>query len=292
MKKFGNAVFSFVPPILALGLEFIASFFMIGVMLLVLMLNSELSYSTFYDIMSDQNFNAVLSMIFSMSCIVVFGIWYYWKCEGNYTPKPSRTFRPTMILAVILMVPGAQFVSTLLISITYVINPVWLENYMELFETAGLTDGTSVVMAVYAILLAPVGEELVFRGVTMRCARKAMPFWLANIFQALMFGIFHMNVVQGVYAFALGLLLGYVCECGGSIYYSILLHVVFNFWGTYVSEWLDFGERYAVEYAFYGVATVMLVLVIILFNRGRKALAEKNRQRDEEAKGYVQSPIS
>ena len=282
MKRFVNTLISFFPPILAFGLEFVASFFAIGVMLFVLIYTSNLSYTTFYEVLSDQDFNAILSMIFSLSCIVVFGIWYYWKCEGNYTPAPSRTFRPSMLIAVVLMVPGAQFLSTILIAITDLINPAWLEYYMDLIESTGMTDGSAVLTAIYAVLLAPVGEELIFRGVTFRLARKAMPFWVANLFQAMLFGIFHMNVIQGVYAFALGILLGYVCERGGSIYYSILLHLVFNLWGTYFSELVDFGDKYAAYYAFYGIATVVFVFAIILFNRGRKALARDNAQRDAQ----------
>ncbi|MFQ7713992.1 MAG: type II CAAX prenyl endopeptidase Rce1 family protein [Agathobacter rectalis] len=44
----------------------------------------------------------------------------------------------------------------------------------------------------------------------MRCARKALPFALANLMQAALFGLFHLNWIQGIYAFALGIVLGYV----------------------------------------------------------------------------------
>ena len=98
-------------------------------------------------------------------------------------------------------------------------------------------------MLLYSVLLAPVCEELIFRGTTMHLARRALPFWLANTMQALLFGLFHMNWIQGIYAFALGLVLGYVCEKGGSIYYSILLHILFNLWGTVISTLLpDVGN--------------------------------------------------
>ena len=73
----------------------------------------------------------------------------------------------------------------------------------------------------------------------MRLARQSLPFWGANILQAILFGILHGNWLQGCYAAALGLLLGVVCEKGGSIYYSILLHILFNLWGTVLSELLS-----------------------------------------------------
>ena len=60
------------------------------------------------------------------------------------------------------------------------------------------------MLAVYTIILAPVGEELVFRGLTYRFARKALPFWGANILQAALFGVMHLNLFQGLYAFFLG----------------------------------------------------------------------------------------
>jgi hypothetical protein len=41
-----------------------------------------------------------------------------------------------------------------------------------------------------------------------------MPFWVANILQAVLFGIYHMNPLQGIYAFFIGLFLGYVCHKG------------------------------------------------------------------------------
>lgn len=47
-----------------------------------------------------------------------------------------------------------------------------------------------------------------------------------------------MNMIQGIYAFGLGIVLGLVCEKSGCIWYSIALHIGFNFWGTFVSEFL------------------------------------------------------
>lgn len=82
----------------------------------------------------------------------------------------------------------------------------------KLMETAGLDSDIGLFMFIYAVILGPVCEELVFRGVTMRLVRRALPFWAANLMQAVLFGIFHMNWIQGIYAFVLGLVLGWICE--------------------------------------------------------------------------------
>ena len=53
-------------------------------------------------------------------------------------------------------------------------------------------------------------------------------FWAANAIQALVFGVMHLNVVQGVYAFALGLLLGWVFRRTGRLRAAVLLHMAVN----------------------------------------------------------------
>ena len=116
--------------------------------------------------------------------------------------------------------PGTQFAANFIANLTGYIRPDWLQQYNKLFETSGITD-TTFVTVLYSVILAPICEELIFRGITMRCARKALPFALANLMQAALFGLFHLNWIQGIYAFALGIVLGYVCEHGGSIYYSM-----------------------------------------------------------------------
>ena len=75
-----------------------------------------------------------------------------------------------------------------------------------MMERSGI--GTNGMVIFATVCLAPIGEELVFRGLTMKYAEKAFGrFWAANLLQAFLFGVIHMNWVQGVYAFFGGLVL-------------------------------------------------------------------------------------
>jgi hypothetical protein len=238
MKRVGYFFSSFLPLMIAIGAQFLAIALLMGVAALFLFVfhsNSE-SLDTFLSLLTNMDFNTCVMVIYSIICIVVFGLWYRHSCGGEYLPNPSRTFTVAQLAGVVILVPGMQFFSSYLVTIVSLAVPKWLEQYETLIETAGLSDDISPLMLCYSILLAPVCEELLFRGVTMRLARKALPFWLANLLQAFLFGFFHMNWIQGIYAFALGLVLGYVCEKGGSIYYSLLFHILFNFWGTVIGE--------------------------------------------------------
>ena len=60
-------------------------------------------------------------------------------------------------------------------------------------------DEPSLILVLYSVLIGPVCEELIFRGLTLKYAKRAMPFWVANFLQALLFGVFHMNMIQDVY---------------------------------------------------------------------------------------------
>ena len=63
---------------------------------------------------------------------------------------------------------------------------------------------------VHVIFVAPLVEEIVFRLIFLRAAKKFMPFWAANCIQAALFGIYHTVAVQRVYGAVMGLIIGCV----------------------------------------------------------------------------------
>ena len=218
MKKIGYFFSGFLPILTTTAAQILASFFMFGIAALFL---CPASQSTGFDadtietLLTNTEFNACIMLIYTVTCIVFMGIWYYRSCGGNYLPKPSLTFHPLQFLSIILLIPGMQFFSGYLTSAVSLLFPNWLSQYEKLMETAGLDSDIGLFMFIYAVILGPVCEELVFRGVTIRLVRRALPFWAANLMQAVLFGIFHMNWIQGIYAFVLGLVLGWICEKGG-----------------------------------------------------------------------------
>jgi len=235
---------SFVPFLIGIAIQFVTVFYIMFIsiifMFLIAPIISGKSYG-FNDLQllwANMDFNVVASIIFSVSCILFFAIWYYKSCGGNFRLNPKKNFHLLEFPGIILLVPGTQFLSTIIVAFVSVIFPSWLEAYEELLETAGLSEDISILMMIYSVVLAPISEELIFRGVTLRIAQRAFPFWLANIIQAILFGVFHMNLLQGVYTFVVGLILGYICHRSGTIYHAILFHFLFNLWGTTAASWL------------------------------------------------------
>jgi membrane protease YdiL (CAAX protease family) len=96
---------------------------------------------------------------------------------------------------------------------------------MEAMESASANVET-FSMFLYMGILAPVTEEILFRGLVQR---SLMPYGkkFAIFGSAFLFGIFHGNLVQTPYAFLVGLILGYVAS-EYSIAWAMLLHLINN----------------------------------------------------------------
>lgn len=80
-----------------------------------------------------------------------------------------------------------------------------------------------VIMAVF---VAPILEEIVFRGVIMNNLRK-YGIKVAIIINSLLFGLSHYNIEMIIPAFLTGIIFSYVA-CKYSIKYSILIHFLLN----------------------------------------------------------------
>ena len=113
--------------------------------------------------------------------------------------------------------------------------PDLANSYQETMESLLENDLTMILLVV---LVAPLLEELIFRFVILSLGQRFMPFTGANILQAALFGIYHMNPVQGIYAFILGYIIGLFRKYTGSVIPCICFHVVFNICGLLVDDFM------------------------------------------------------
>lgn len=77
-------------------------------------------------------------------------------------------------------------------------------------------------------LLAPVCEEIVFRGILYTGFRKNGTPLQAILWTAVLFGLFHMNLNQMVYAAVLGVAFGLLREATGNIWAGVVGHISLN----------------------------------------------------------------
>lgn len=85
-----------------------------------------------------------------------------------------------------------------------------------------------VLLAVIAVVTAPLTEELLFRGFLYGVVKKATDRWFAAVFTALIFGVVHSHVGSAPPLFLLGLGLAIAYEETGCLLVPIFMHAMFN----------------------------------------------------------------
>ena len=102
-------------------------------------------------------------------------------------------------------------------------------------------------IALFAVILAPIMEELIFRKLLLDRMRT-IDRPTAVLFSALAFGLFHGNLSQFFYAFGAGLLFGSIYVSTGRLRYTVVLHILVNAIGSLVPMLLQGdGESLSLE---------------------------------------------
>lgn len=100
-----------------------------------------------------------------------------------------------------------------------------------------ITSGKSIWMLVFWMgIVAPIAEEMVFRWLIYFRLRDYMRMGMAMAVSGILFGIYHMNLTQAVYASILGMMFAYFLEITGNLWASVLLHIGANCWSVLMPE--------------------------------------------------------
>ncbi len=98
--------------------------------------------------------------------------------------------------------------------------------------------GTDLVLyAVYTIILAPIAEEIAFRGAALSRLRNSLGGYSAAFISAALFSGYHMSLVQAPFTFVLGFCLAMLAQRSGSIVPCIIIHAINNFLTLASSMW-------------------------------------------------------
>ena len=96
-------------------------------------------------------------------------------------------------------------------------------------ETAKAIYGADIGMQIAtAVIVGPIVEELIFRGLMYIRLRRMFGAGVSALVTGLMFGLFHMNISQGIYAFLFSYGAIFVYERYKNICAPILFHIAAN----------------------------------------------------------------
>lgn len=174
---------------------------------------------------------SALSYALSMMLTIV-GVLIYRKLrrgKGKMFRLSMRGFNPMLILwgFVLVLITG--------IVIEPVLN-LFPESFLDLLNQMGANGGWSVLMLA---ILAPVMEEVLFRGILLESVREKYSSGRAIVVSALMFGVIHVIPQQVVNAFVIGLILGFIYVRTDSLWPVIIIHALNNAMAYVIMQWSD-----------------------------------------------------
>lgn len=109
------------------------------------------------------------------------------------------------------------------------------EQSQELGVQRGIMGVDRMMVFVALVVVAPVVEELVFRGFLYTRLRQAkMPLWVTMVVVSVVFGLVHMQVNVGVDVFVLSMVACVLRHLTDSVWPGILIHMTKNLLAFYV----------------------------------------------------------
>ena len=134
---------------------------------------------------------------------------------------------------------------------------------------APISQGSILISMITVGIIAPIAEEFLFRGVIYNTLNKKISIKWTIIIQAILFGVFHGNLVQGTYATLLGLIFGYVTYKTKSLWPAIIMHMANNLTANIVSfvagDYIG-GTLLFIVFAIIGVIGIISLLFLIRNN--------------------------
>ena len=229
--------------------------------------------------------------LWTISLVSAYGVGFPLFCLVIRTlpaaPAPERRtpLAPVRLFQVYLISMAALYLSNYatlaLIGLIGLVRGAPVTNPVE-----SLGDYPMVLNLLLGCVVAPLAEEAAFRGLLLR---RLCPYGekFAMFASALCFGLFHGNLNQMFYAFALGLIFAYVVLRTGCLWQAMLLHALVNLAGIELPALADWPGRWSgyllgglvLLFLFGGVGCMIALAREVWFQKDGYPMPERQKWR-------------
>lgn len=192
----------------------------------------ELDVIAMTDVLMAEVMSKAMEMTFIAGLVTLFIFWIVFLIRKKKFTKEVciRKIPVTGILPIAIMAAAFNVITTVIISFM-----PWPQEWMDSYvESSSAIDGSAMAWFT-AVLMAPVLEEIVFRGLMYTRLKKGLPAIVAAIITSLAFGIAHGTVIWAIYTFVFSMILIWVFEKFQSLTACIVLHMAYNLSGMALS---------------------------------------------------------
>lgn len=178
---------------------------------------------------------------------------YQKKFELTIPLKISDDFKFIQYLKFVVMALGAAWLTSLIMG--FIMNSL---SGIVIFETPDFSTKdnfiVNICLIIYAVIVAPISEELIFRGLILGKLKQYGNVF-ASIIVSLLFALIHGNLPQSIPTFIVSLFLCWVTLQSNSIIPAISIHMINNA----VAQLGDINNE-----VFQLVINVLIVIIIII----------------------------
>lgn len=197
--------------------------------------------------------------------VIIFGVWWLSPrfCSMSFTMQKDVTklsrkqiielLSLIAILFVIISILGQVFGS-------FIFSQIKDPN----FENYRATENSSAVLYfIFGLIIAPIAEEFLFRGVLFNVFRVKMPVMLAWVLQAAIFSISHGTFVHLPGTFLLGLFTCLVYNLTGKLGSNIGIHMGYNLVAFFADKIMV--PNWILNWWFLSIFYILIVVILAVF---------------------------
>ena len=160
--------------------------------------------------------------------IFVFVIFYKIRKTSLISMSGAEPTRASFLIDGMLLGFGmyGAFQGAILL-LTKIIPESWFN--LQNSQSSSLLGGSMAFAIIYTVLIAPVCEETIFRGLVLTIFDGKLPKWLGILISALVFALIHLpSPIAFIYTLTLGIVLGFLRYRTKSLVPCVLAHIIFN----------------------------------------------------------------
>lgn len=184
--------------------------------------------------------------------------------ENNHKLLLNNTLKLKGYMFILLVLFGYRFFydNSLGILVSKVIKDEWVSKIFEEMLH------TPIAAFISIALVAPIFEEIIFRGIILDGLLKKYKAINAIVISALMFGVFHFNITQCINAFFIGIIVGTIYFKTNSLIPCMFVHFANNFFCliTAYCPWI-YSDEFSLIKLFIGIFISFICIFIFLKNK-------------------------
>lgn len=255
-KSIGKALIYFL---VYFGVQGIGSGILVAVLSFSLAAE-EMDYNSFSIQLTEKLSDYLMlgTLISGVLALVIISISFFIRKRNIREELNLFKFKVEGIIPLILLGIGLN----VFISILFSVIPFpedWINSYTN--SSANIMQGDYVISLLSVVIVAPIVEEVIFRGLIYTRLKNGIPLILSAIIASVVFGIIHGTIIWAMYTFLFSLILIWVFEKFQSLFANIILHMAFNAMGMVLNILPDLPDIFGWIFLIIGFLLILISFV-------------------------------